>query len=242
LIALVLVLVLTRGQSALAAPALVRRVQIALPPGVEPYTSTGTAASLSPDGSTFALVGIGIRRVFLRRLDQFEITPVRGTESAGSCVFSPDGRELLVGVSDSSLFRIRLSDGLIQTIAPPPSAFWSAWLPNGRAVFTKDGRLWMSGQTPGAAATQLTEAQAGSTASESQPVPEMMSVRLTDTPAGPGLTPPVELFSGRYAFGGGTTIPNFSVTSDRERFILVKESGASLNVVLNWFEELKRVR
>ena len=35
---------------------------------------------------------------------------------------------------------------------------------------------------------------------------------------------------------------NFSVTSDGERFIFVKESGASLNVVLNWFEELKRVR
>jgi Tol biopolymer transport system component len=71
---------------------------------------------------------------------------------------------------------------------------------------------------------------------------KMMSVRLTVTPAGATLTPPVELFSGRYAFGNGNTMANFSVTSDGERFILVKQSGASLNVVLNWFEELKRVK
>jgi Tol biopolymer transport system component len=71
---------------------------------------------------------------------------------------------------------------------------------------------------------------------------KMMSVRVTVTPDGAKPAQPVELFSGRYAFGNGNTMANFSVTKDGERFILVKQSGASLNVVLNWFEALKRVK
>ena len=48
------------------------------------------------------------------------------------------------------------------------------------------------------------------------------------------------LFSGRYAFGGGLTIPNYAVTADGN-FILVKErSGATLNVVLNWLSGIER--
>ena len=65
--------------------------------GAELYMATGSAMSLSPDGSTLAFVGVGygIRQVYLRRLNEFETSPVRGTETAVSCVFSPDGRELL---------------------------------------------------------------------------------------------------------------------------------------------------
>lgn len=49
------------------------------------------------------------------------------------------------------------------------------------------------------------------------------------------------LFSGRYAFGGGLTIPNYSVSTDGQHFILVKgRSSTTLNVVLNWFETLGR--
>ena len=71
----------------------------------------------------------------------------------------------------------------------------------------------------------------------------MMAVRLTTTPAGAQLTSPVPLFSGRYAFGGGLTIPNFSISRDGNQFILVKEqAGAHLNVVFNWFNDLARVK
>jgi len=160
--------------SSTTTPAVITRLQIALPLSVELYTFVGASVSLSPNGSTLAFISVGagdgVRRVYQRRLDQFEITPVRGTESAVSCVFSPDGRELLVRLTDTSLRRIRLSDGVIETITPATNAYWAAWLPNGRVVFTKDRRLWMSGETPGAAPTQLTDAQAGSTASEVQPV------------------------------------------------------------------------
>jgi serine/threonine protein kinase/Tol biopolymer transport system component len=170
-----LVAVFARDRTTPTTPAVITRLQIALPPSVELYTFTGASVCLSPNGSTIAFVGVGagdgVRRVYQRRLDQFEITPVRGTETASSCAFSPDGRELLVGISDSSLRRIRLSDGLIETVATATTWFaGGAWLPNGRVVFTKDNRLWISGETPGAAPTRLTDTQAGSTAAEVQPV------------------------------------------------------------------------
>jgi hypothetical protein len=153
-----------------AAPVL-SRLQIALPQGLELYTAVGAAVSLSPDGATLALVGVrnGVRQVFIRRLASYDIAPVKGTESAVSCVFSLDGRELLVGLSDTSLRRVRLSDGLIEIVAPQTSEYYGGWLPDGRVVFTMEGRLWLSGRTPGAAPTPLTKADAASATTESQP-------------------------------------------------------------------------
>ena len=88
------------------------RLQLGLSPGAELYMATGSAMSLSPDGSTLAFVGVGygIRQLYLRRLNEFETSPVRGTETAVSCVFSPDGRELLIGMTDTSLRRLRVAE------------------------------------------------------------------------------------------------------------------------------------
>jgi eukaryotic-like serine/threonine-protein kinase len=51
---------------------------------------------LSPDGGTLVFVGEegGTRRLYLRRLDQWDATPIRGTESAERPFFSPDGQWL----------------------------------------------------------------------------------------------------------------------------------------------------
>ena len=157
--------------AAIAAPLM--RLQLALPPGVEIFSAVGAALTVSPDGSMFAFVGVrqGVREVYLRRLDSYDITPVRGTETAVSCVFSPDGRELLVGMSDTSLRRVRLSDGLVQVITSSTSVYFGGWLSNNRAVFSKDGRLWMTDATPGATPVQLTEAQPDATSIDVQSVP-----------------------------------------------------------------------
>jgi hypothetical protein len=67
----------------------------------------------------------------------------------------------------------------------------------------------------------------------------MMSVRVTFGAAGPTLTPPVRLFTGRYGFGGGLTMANYGVAPDGDHFIMIKEqSRAILNVVLNWFDDV----
>jgi len=149
----------------------VTRLHITLPTDLELYAVAGHWLSLSPDGKMLALVGVrgGARQVFLRRLDQFEVSPVRGTESAVSCVFSPDGRQLLIGTSGAGLKRVRISDGLVETVAIASSDYFGAWLSDTAIVFANDGHLWVSGEAPGAAPTQLTEGQAGSNLTESQP-------------------------------------------------------------------------
>jgi len=52
------------------------------------------------------------------------------------------------------------------------------------------------------------------------------------------------LFEGLY--DNGVLTANYDVTPDGQRFVMIKESAeqqeaAQINVVLNWFEELKRL-
>jgi hypothetical protein len=69
----------------------------------------------------------------------------------------------------------------------------------------------------------------------------MMAV---DVSAGPNLTlsEPRVLFERKYAFQNAT-IANYDVSADGKRFVMVRdESGsAPLTMVINWFEELKRL-
>lgn len=54
------------------------------------------------------------------------------------------------------------------------------------------------------------------------------------------LSSPRVLFEQPYAYGGGITIANYDVTSDGQRFVLIKDEATAgrLNVVLNWSSEL----
>ena len=58
---------------------------------------------------------------------------------------------------------------------------------------------------------------------------------------------PIELFEGRYAVDPfGNDMHNYDVAPDGRRFVMIKESeqesaSVQFNVVLNWFEELKRL-
>jgi Tol biopolymer transport system component len=67
-------------------------------------------------------------------------------------------------------------------------------------------------------------------------------VMAVDVILGPNPTPsrPHPLFEQRYAFNT-TTISNYDVSSDGQRFLMVKDESESgrLSLVLNWFEELK---
>jgi serine/threonine-protein kinase len=54
---------------------------------------------------------------------------------------------------------------------------------------------------------------------------------------------PMVLFTGRYAFSG--SVVNYDISPDGQRFLMIKEANdvgqGQINVVLNWFEELKRL-
>jgi Tol biopolymer transport system component len=68
-----------------------------------------------------------------------------------------------------------------------------------------------------------------------------MSVDLVTSPA-VSLSQPRQLFEQRYAFGSGITIPNFDMSSDGQRFLMIKDEATAgrLHVVMNWFGDLTR--
>jgi len=148
------------------------RLQIAMPAGVDFYTAVGSSFSLAPDGQTLAFVGIrgGVRQALLRRFDSDEVTPIRGSDGAISVAFSPDGREVLIGGSDTSIRRIRLVDGFLTVSARSVGGYVGGWLPNGQIAYTANGRIFMTPATPGAEPKQLTQPTAGSTSIETNPV------------------------------------------------------------------------
>ena len=70
---------------------------------------------------------------------------------------------------------------------------------------------------------------------------KMMAIDITTEPELEAGNPRL-LFEGRFvAFG---SLANFDVTRDGRRFVMIQEGPAvrsQFNVVLNWFEELKRL-
>jgi Tol biopolymer transport system component len=130
--------------------------------------------------------------------------------------FSPDGRWLAYISNESGQFEIYVQP------YPGPGGEWQisteggtepAWNPNGRELFYRSGD-------------------------------KMMTVDIATQP-GLAAGKPRLLFQGRYQLTQGTS-PNYDVSPDGQRFLMLKpsETEASaptqINVVLNWFEELKR--
>jgi len=81
------------------------------------------------------------------------------------------------------------------------------------------------------------------------PTGAVMSVRIERGATWTASTP-TKLFEGRYFVGGGLSLRTYDVALDGRRFLMIKLGGggsdetaapASLIVVLNWFEELKRL-
>ncbi len=121
------------------------RLELTLPPGVELFGSTSRTVASSPDGRSLAFVGtaLGERQLFLRRLDRFEATPVRGTEGATTSFFSPDGHALGFATSAGELRTVSLVDGLVTTAARGASILYgAAWTADDYLVYVHDGALW----------------------------------------------------------------------------------------------------
>jgi eukaryotic-like serine/threonine-protein kinase len=72
-----------------------------------PLGSGGARIALSPDGRmlVYSGPGEGGNRLWLRRIDQLDATPIAGTEGAGTPFFSPDGRRIGF-IKDGPLVRI----------------------------------------------------------------------------------------------------------------------------------------
>ena len=176
--------------------------------------------SWSPDGQQLAFVEVSsttgydiwVLRLSDRKAQPFLRTPFN--ESAPR--FSPDGRWLAYISDESGRYEIYVQP------YPGPGGKWQisteggtepVWNPNGRELFYRSGN-------------------------------KMMAAEITMQP-GFSADKPRVLFEGPYV-PTPFSFPNYDVSRDGQRFLMLKSSEAGeaaptqINVVLNWFEELKR--
>jgi eukaryotic-like serine/threonine-protein kinase len=179
-----------------------------------------TPHSWSPDGQLLAFIEItpttGLDIWVLRRSDRKAQPFLRTQFNEGAARFSPDGRWLAYISDESGRFEIYVQP------YPGPGGKWQisteggrepVWSPNGRALFYRCGN-------------------------------KMMAV---DIATQPGFTVgrPRMLFEGQYQPAPGS-FPNYDVAPDGQRFLMLKPveqaqaAPTQINVVLNWFEELKQ--
>jgi len=105
--------------------------------------SSGARMTVSPDGRTIAFIlgSTAKTRIYTRRLDSMELTPLAGTDGASQPFFSPDGK--WIGFSaDSRLKKVPLAGGLPVTICDLASTDAAAtWGDNGTIALNNVGEL-----------------------------------------------------------------------------------------------------
>ena len=115
------------GSGSAPPPSTTRLTLTVLPDADRLAMSNWSVLSLSPDGQTLVYVATqdGTPRLFRRPLDQFEATPMPGTENSRQPFFSPDGQ--WVGfVANRALLKVALSGGSPQTLTGLPTGFRGA--------------------------------------------------------------------------------------------------------------------
>jgi serine/threonine protein kinase/Tol biopolymer transport system component len=182
----------------------------------------GTPNSFSSDGQllTYERGAVtGGREIGVLRLgDRSQSSFLRSQFNQGAAQFSPDGRWLAYASDETGRFEIYLQPfpgpgGKSQISAEGGTE--PAWNPNGRELFYRSGN-------------------------------KMMAVEIAEQPNLSAGKPKV-LFTGQYQ-PSPNPVPtaNYDVSPDGQRFLMVKPSGqdqaapTQINVVLNWFEELKQ--
>jgi len=94
--------------------------------------------AMSPDGAILALVAgknVDSARIYVRRLDALQSTPLAGTEGARNPFFSPDGQ--WIGFFDAAkLKKIAVTGGAVVTIADAPNNRGGTWTEDGSIVFS----------------------------------------------------------------------------------------------------------
>jgi DNA-binding winged helix-turn-helix (wHTH) protein/Tol biopolymer transport system component len=134
----------------------VTRASITLPPEQAPAPGLNAhpVVAVSPDGAriVYTAGSTGSYELFLRRMDQFEATPIPGTRGGHGPFFSPDGRSVAY-FQGGMLKRVSLDGGDITPIAPAQTGFGGTWLDDGSIVFAPEAtgglmKVAASGGTP----------------------------------------------------------------------------------------------
>jgi Tol biopolymer transport system component len=191
--------------------------------GLERLTTseyTQIPMSWSPDGQLLAFIEVNPTTgydIWMLRLSDRKALPFLRTPFNESVPrFSPDGRWLAYISNESGRFEIYIQP------YPGPGGKWQisteggtepVWNPNGRELFYRSSN-------------------------------KMMAVDIATQPSFAAGKPRM-LFAGQYEPTPFTN-PNYDVSPDGQRFLMLKPNEQAeaaptqINVVLNWFEELKR--
>jgi Tol biopolymer transport system component len=101
----------------------------------------GPAIALSPDGATIAFVGDTLGRIWIKRRDVLDPTPIAGTEHAGDPVFSPDD-QWIAYTADGQIKKVRTDGGPSITLADSAgTGYGVAWLDDGTLIYTGETLL-----------------------------------------------------------------------------------------------------
>ena len=191
--------------------------------GLERLTTSQDAqapTSWSPDGQLLAFVEVNPNKrfeIWVLRMGDHKAQPFLQTRfNEAGPRFSPDGRWLAYNSDESGRYEVYVQP------YPGPGGKWQisteggtepVWNPNGRELFYR---------------------------SEDK----IMAVDIATQP-GFAAGRPRKLFEGRYVETPNPSTTYYDVSPDGQRFLMIKESeqnssATQINVVLNWFEELKR--
>ena len=177
------------------------------------------ATSWSPDGKMLAFSESGVNDIWVLPFEgESKPQPFLQTPFLeGAARFSPDGRWVAYTSNESGRFEIYVQP------FPGPGGKWqisteggteAVWAGNGQELFYRNGE-------------------------------QMLAVDITTQPAFSAGSPEL-LFEGQYFNDSSVGYPaaNYDVTPDGQRFLMIREEQPEvpqINVVLNWFEELKRL-
>jgi serine/threonine protein kinase/Tol biopolymer transport system component len=178
--------------------------------------------SFSPDGQTLAFHDVNPTTgndVWVLRMGDRKAHPFLQTRfNEANPRFSPDGRWLAYVSDESGRYEIYVQP------YPGPGGKWQlsteggtepAWNPNGRELFYRSGN-------------------------------RILAVDVATEPGFSAHTPRV-LFQGDYVQATALLPNNYDVSPEGERFLMLKPmdpaevAATQINVVLNWFEELKQI-
>jgi serine/threonine-protein kinase len=177
--------------------------------------------SVSPDGRTLALTRISpetsndIYTLSLRG-DPKPGPVVKTPAYEGGAQFSPDGRWLAYTSNESGQMQVyvRPYPGLAEKSQVSTRGGTQArWSHNGKELFYRDNNKMM-----------------------------VVDVSFKTIDSSLTLSQPRLLFEQLYSFGAGVTLASYDISPDGQGFVMIKEAPSAnrLNVVLNWFEDLKR--
>ncbi len=116
----------------------VTRLDAQLPAGVRLALQDVPVLALSRDGGELAFAAVdptsGRPMIYVRRMDETEARPVRGTELGVAPFFSPDGDSIAFFVG-RRLARISVQGGSAMDVAAAPSTRGGAWSPDGSTIY-----------------------------------------------------------------------------------------------------------